>query len=111
MTATGTSAAGTAAAEADPTRTLHWSILISAVRCTLTYVVLPFIAPFIGLAPGVGPYIGIPLACVGIVANGYSIKRYWGSDHRWKWPVSAINVGLIVLLTILLILDITQVLS
>ena len=30
------------------------SMIVSGVRCTLAYVVLPFVAPLIGLAPGVG---------------------------------------------------------
>ena len=95
----------------DPARSLHWSILISAVRCTLTYVILPFVAPFIGLAPGVGPLIGIPLALVALAANAFSIKRHWVNNHRWKWPVSVLNVGIIVLLLVLLTIDINDLLS
>lgn len=91
-------------------RTLRFSILISAIRCTLTYVILPFVAPFVGLAAGVGPAVGIPIALVALWANIACIKRHWHSDHRWKWPVSLLNVGIIVLLVILLILDIGQLL-
>lgn len=91
-------------------RSLRFSILISAIRCTLTYVLLPFVAPFVGLAPGVGPAVGIPIALVALWANVASIRRHWFSDHRWKWPVSVLNVGIIVLLVILLILDVGQLL-
>ena len=91
-------------------RTLRFSILISAIRCTLTYVILPFAAPIIRLAPGVGPAVGIPIALVALWANVASIKRHWRSDHRWKWPVSLLNAGIIVLLVILLVLDIGQLL-
>ena len=91
-------------------RTLRFSILISAIRCTLTYVILPIVAPLVGLAAGVGPAVGIPIALVALWANVASIKRHWRSDHRWKWPVSLLNVGIIVLLVILLILDIGQLL-
>ncbi len=94
-----------------PERSLHWSIVIAAVRCTLTYVILPFVTPFIGLAPGVGPLIGIPLALVALAANVISIKRYWANDHRWKWPVSTLNAGIIVLLVILLTIDIKDLLT
>lgn len=91
-------------------RSLRFSILISAIRCTLTYVILPFAAPLISFAPGVGPAIGIPIALVALWANVASIRRHWGSDHRWKWPVSVLNAGIIVLLVILLILDVGQLL-
>ena len=91
-------------------RSLRFSILISAIRCTLTYVILPFVTPFIGLAPGVGPAVGIPIAVVALWANIASIRRHWTSGHRWKWPVSVLNAGIIVLLVILLVLDVGQLL-
>ena len=106
---TGTGAAASELDEASA-RTLRFSILVSAIRCTLTYVFLPFVAPFIGLAPGVGPAVGIPIALVALWANVACIKRHWHSDHRWKWPVSVLNVGIIILLIILLILDVGQLL-
>ena len=49
-------------------RAFNTSIIVSGIRCTLAYVVLPFIAPLIGLAPGIGPLIGIPIAIVAIIA-------------------------------------------
>lgn len=85
------------------------SIVISAVRCVLTYVVFPFAAPLIGLA-GVGPWVGIALSLVAIYFNVYSIRRFWATDHRFKKPMSALNVGVIVLVTVLLFLDVQQVL-
>ena len=44
------------------------SMLISAVRCTLTYVVFPFVLPTVGLATGVGPVIGIVIG-VALIAG------------------------------------------
>ncbi len=85
------------------------SILISAVRCVLTYVIFPFVAPLIGLA-GVGPWVGIALSLVAIYFNVYSIHRFWSTDHRFKKPMSALNVGVIILVTVLLVLDVQQVL-
>ncbi|WP_423922389.1 hypothetical protein [Candidatus Poriferisodalis sp.] len=107
-----TGTAATAASELDEAsaRSLRFSILISAIRCTLAYVILPFVAPFIGLAPGVGPAVGIPISLVALWANVASIRRQWNSDHRWKWPVSVLNAGIIVLLVILLVLDVGQLL-
>lgn len=85
------------------------SVLISAIRCTLTYVVFPFAAPVLGIASGVGSTIGIVASVIGITANLYSIRRFHGSGHRWRWPITAINVGIIVLLSVLLVLDIGNV--
>ena len=107
---TGTAATTATDLEEASARTLRFSILISAVRCTLTYVILPVVAPAIGLAAGVGPAVGIPIAVVALWANVVSIRRHWHAGHRWKWPVSVLNAGIIVLLVILLVLDVNQLL-
>ena len=106
----GTAATTGAELEEASARTLRFSILISAVRCTLAYVILPFAAPAIGLAAGVGPAVGIPIAVVALWANVASIRRHWHTGHRWKWPISLLNAGIIVLLVILLVLDVGQLL-
>lgn len=92
-------------------RALRFSLVISAIRCTLAYVVFPFVAPLIGLAPGVGPLVGLPIATVALVANVVSIRRFHRSDHRWKWPVSALNGGIIVLVSILIVNDLIELLA
>ena len=84
------------------------SIVISGIRCTLTYVILPFVAPLIGLAPGVGPTIGLAVGVVAIAANISSIRRFWRADHRWKVQATALHAAVLVLLTILMVLDIRQ---
>lgn len=93
-------------AEADaPERVFSQSILISGIRCTLSYVVFPFIAPIVGIASGIGSTIGLIIGTIAIVANVMSIRRFWRADHKWKVPVSALNAGIIVLLLILLAVD------
>lgn len=82
-------------------RVFSVSVMISAVRCTLTYVVLPWLAPAVGLASGVGPAIGIPVGTVAIAANVASIRRFHRARHPWRWYVSAVNVGIIGLLVVL----------
>jgi hypothetical protein len=91
----------------DDVRTFSFSMIISAVRCSLTYVVFPFIAPTLGFSSGVGPWVGVPLSIIGIAANGLSISRFWKNNHRWKWQISTLNVGVIILLSVLLVNDIT----
>jgi len=81
------------------------SILISGIRCTLAYVVFPFVAPIIGVASGVTSAIGIAVGVVAIVFNIASIRRFWRADHRWKWPMTCLNVSVIVLLVILFVVD------
>jgi hypothetical protein len=103
--------AATAGSEEAVQRTFSISILVSATRCLLTYVVLPFVTPLIGLAPNVGPGIGITVGTVALVANGVSIRRFWRADHRLKWPMTFVHIGIMVLLTILVVADLADLLG
>ena len=99
---------GGVAAEEEAQRTFSTSILISAVRCLLTYVLFPFVAPIVGIASGIGSTIGVVTSIIGIAANVWSIWRFHLSAHPWRWPITAINVGIIVLLSVLLVIDLTD---
>lgn len=96
------------AREEQAQRTFSLSIVVSAIRCLLTYVILPFVAPVIGLAPGVGPTVGITVGTVAIAANVFSIRRFWRAEHPWRRPVTAVHVGVIGLLVVLVVLDLVE---
>ena len=101
-TASGHAATGqTVAAE----RAFSKSIFVSAVRCTLTYVLIPFVFPIIGFGTGVGPWVGLPIGIAAIIANVVSIRRFHRADHKWKWPMTVVNTSIIGLLVILVIID------
>lgn len=94
---------------ADPaTKAFSVSILISGIRCVLTYVVFPWVLPFLGFAGGVGPVVGLVVGTIAIGFNIASIRRFWVADHRWKWPITVLNSSVIVLLLILLGLDLAE---
>jgi len=82
------------------------SMMISAVRCTLTYVVFPFVVPAIGFATGVGPILGITIGLIAITCDVYTIRRFFAIDHKWRWHFSAIALGVICLLGVLMVQDI-----
>jgi hypothetical protein len=92
-------------ARAEAQRAFNLSIVISGIRCTLAYVILPFVTPFIGLAPGVGPVLGIAIAAVAIVANVVSIRRFWRARHPWRRPITALHIAVIAFMVILIVLD------
>ena len=98
------------AADEEAQRTFSTSIGISGIRCLLTYVIFPFVAPIAGLASGVGSTVGVITSIIGIAANLWSIQRFHSSQHRLRWPITAINVGIIVLLSVLLVIDLTDLL-
>lgn len=86
------------------------SMLISAVRCTLTYVVFPFVAPAVGFATGVGPVVGLVIGSFAIVCDVFTIRRFFAVDHRFRWPVSIVAFCVICLLAVLLVQDVSHLL-
>jgi len=97
--------------EAKAERTFSISIAISATRCTLTYVLIPWIFPFLGATTGVGPVVGIIVGMAAIVANVFSIRRFHRADHRWKRQMTVINSLVIAMVTYLVILDFVDLFS
>lgn len=89
-------------------RAFSRSIALSGLRCMITYIFLPVVAPALGLATGVGPALGIVIGLVAMVANVFTIRRFWASSHRWRWAVTAVSGGVIVALAVLMVVDLSR---
>ena len=100
-----TIAPATVVAVENPTRVFSGSLAISAVRCTLSYLVLPFVLPIIGITAGMDAEVGVLLTPVAIAANLYSMQRFWTSRHRYRVAACLVNAAFIVLLSVLLVGD------
>ena len=87
-------------------RIFNVSILISALRCLLSYVVFPVVSPLVGAASGVGPAIGLPIAVVALVFDVIGIRRFWLAGHRWRWPMTLLYLTVMGLVTALLVGDV-----
>lgn len=92
-------------------RVFSKSIVISAVRCLLTYIVFPWVLPLLGLAGNVGPVIGITIGLIAIGFNIASIRRFWVTEHRMRGVIAAINGTVIVMLLVLIALDLADLFS
>jgi len=90
-------------------RAFSSSILISATRCLLGYVIFPIAAPALGAAAGFTPIIGIPLGLLALVFDVRGIRRFFVADHRWRWPITGLYLAVMVLVVILLVGDFTRV--
>ncbi|MBS1847455.1 MAG: hypothetical protein JST73_04195 [Actinobacteria bacterium] len=87
------------------------SILISAIRCTLAYVVFPIFAPALYAASSWGPAIGLTIGSVALVFDVAGMRRFWKADHRWRWPMTGIYACVMVLVVILAVHDIAYLIA
>ena len=99
------------ASEASARVLVERSLLISMVRCLLTYVVLPFVAPILGVGLGVAPVVGIGVGLLAIVANVASVRRFWRADHRYRWHYTALASVIVLLLVWLIVVDVVDLLG
>ena len=76
--------------ESETHRIFSASIFLSALRCLLSYIVLPVVLPAIGVARGVGPAIGIPIGVLAITFDYLGMRRFWLADHHRRWAFSAL---------------------
>ena len=87
------------------------SVMISGVRCLFAYILLPWVLPALGIAGDWGPWLGLIVGPIAIVFNVLSIRRFQRSGHTWRWPITAINVTIIIMLVVLMAKDIASLLS
>jgi hypothetical protein len=82
------------------------SIVLSGLRCLLSYVVFPIVTPALGLATGVGPAVGIPVAVLALVFDVIGIRRFWLADHRYRWGMTLLYAAVMAMVGALLAIDI-----
>jgi hypothetical protein len=99
-------------ADAAARKAFSTSVLVSAVRCLITYVLLPIVAPLVQLTSNTGlTAVGVAVTVVAIVFNVLSIRRFLATGHRWRYLVVTINVAMIAMLTFMMVTDLRQLLS
>jgi hypothetical protein len=92
--------------EAAMHRIFGTSLLLSAGRCLLSYILLPIVLPVIGVASGVGPVIGIAIGSLALVFDVMGVRRFWLADHRRKWAFTALYLVVGCMVASLVVIDI-----
>lgn len=81
-------------------RTFRISVVISAIRCLITYVAIPVLVPLLSLAGWVAAPVGIALCAVAAVNGVISLRRFWRADHPQRWTYTAFIGVVFVILAI-----------
>jgi hypothetical protein len=91
-------------------RLFSLAMVISGLRCTLSYVIIPFVLPALGLGAvaGLGPEVGIPIGVAALYFDVKGIRRFFVAGHKWRWQMTFIYLSVIGLVTYLVIQDIME---
>jgi hypothetical protein len=84
-------------------RVMGGYILFVAVRCTLQYILLPFVLPLIGLNNAISIALSalIDVFALGMIV--YNIRRLWNTS--WRWRYVALSVIMVSILAVFLVKD------
>jgi hypothetical protein len=88
-----------AAEEGPATRAFGLSLLLSGLRCTLQYIVLPVLLPLIGLAGNFSLPLVILLDALALVLLVRSMRFFWRTRHPRRFDM--LPIAAVVLLIIL----------
>ena len=102
---------GPKASANDARKAFQTSIAVATVRCLLMYIVFPFVLPLVGIAKGVGPWIGLVISALAIVCIMMSIRRFWRADHSKRWHYTFFGTAVICFLAVLVVQDLAEIIS
>ncbi|MGH8873161.1 MAG: hypothetical protein ACRDWS_14455 [Acidimicrobiia bacterium] len=92
-------------------RSTTTAIVVSGIRCIITYLLIPILAPFIGIFETIDPPLAITLSSLAVVMGITGVRRFWIADHRSRWLYAVFVAVAMVLLGAGIGLDLRTMLS
>jgi hypothetical protein len=76
-------------------RGFTFAILLSALRCTAQYVLLPFVLPWLGVAATIPPWLTLIFSAIALVSLTRNLRYLWRMRYarRWSYLGLALVVG------------------
>lgn len=90
---------------------LQGSLVLSCIRCILTYVVIPIAVPLASWAEVVATPLSLVLSVAAVGFAVRSLRRVWQADWRYRWAYTGFIAVVIVLLAIGIVLDVGTLLT
>lgn len=85
------------------------ALVIAGIRCTITYLLVPMLAPFVGFLGSVDAPLSIALSLVAVAMGVIGVRRFWAADHRARWAYTGFIGVVLVLLLLGIALDVMRV--
>jgi len=77
-------------------RILGGSMVFIAVRCTIQYMILPFVLPLFGMSDAISVAFSTVLEVFALGMITFNLTRLWNTNWRWRYlALSVVMAGLI----------------
>jgi hypothetical protein len=87
------------------------AIVVSGIRCIITYLLIPILAPIVGLSGAASAPLTIALSVLAIYMGISGVRRFWIADHRARWAYTTFIGVVVVLLLIGIVVDVRTILT
>ena len=87
-------------------RSTTTAIVLSGIRCTITYLLVPILAPFVTVLGTLGAPISIALSSAAIVMGIAGVRRFWIANHRARWSYTTFIGVILVMLCVGIFIDV-----
>ncbi|MBI3160681.1 MAG: hypothetical protein HYZ26_13870 [Chloroflexi bacterium] len=74
-------------------------LVLTAMRCTLQYIVVPLVLPIFSIGGAFSPLVNIAVGALGVGVIGYNLTRLWRTNWRWRYLGLSLIVIPIILAT------------
>lgn len=87
------------------------AIVVAGIRCLITYIFIPVLAPYFVLVQTIGIPLAIALSLLGIVMGISATRRFWIADHKYRWAYTGFIAVVVVLLVTGIAIDVVALLD
>lgn len=85
---------------------LRGSLVLSAVRCIIAYVVVPVAAPMVSWLGALATPVSLVLSVAAVALSVRSLRRVWLAQWRQRWAYTAFILVVIAVLLALIAWDV-----
>jgi hypothetical protein len=73
------------------------SLVFVAIRCTIQYVLLPFVLPFVGLTNNFSVILSTIFEVIALTAIAYNLVHLWNTNWRTRYLILSAFSGSLIL--------------
>lgn len=86
-------------------RAFRTSVVVSGIRCLISYLLIPILVPILSISGWVAAPIGLALCAIALVNGIVSMRRFWRSDHKYRWMYTGFMAVVFLILALGLVSD------